>query len=250
MTIAANMNPALGRTEHRPWPIPSTGWMWRQTWHDLLFAHWPVPVAALRSLVPAWLTVQEFAGSSWVGLVPFRMTGVTLRYLPALPVVSHFPEMNLRLYVERDGKPGIWFISLDAARRSAVITARVLAHLPYFFSRMSVRAEGESVVYSSIRTGSLVAFEGTYAPAGPVREPVPGSMEHFLAERYCLYTQNSRGQRLRLNIHHWPWPLQVAEAEFVTNRVAQPQGIQLPDTPPLLHFSRRLEVVGWGFERI
>ena len=224
--------------------------MWRQTWHDLLFAHWPVPAAALRSLVPEWLTIQECAGSSWVGLVPFRMTGVTLRHLPSLPVLSHFPEMNLRLYVERDGKPGIWFISLDAARRSAVIAARVFAHLPYFFSRMSVRAEGNSVVYSSSRTGGRVAFEGTYAPAGLVRETDPGSLEHFLTERYCLYTQNSQGRRLRLNIHHWPWPLQAAHADFVINRVAQPQGIELPDTAPLLHFARRLDVIGWRFEQV
>ena len=230
--------------------MPSTGWLWRQTWHDLLFAHWPVPVAAIRSLVPDWLTVQECSGSSWVGLVPFRMTGVTLRYVPALPVLSHFPEMNLRLYVERDGKPGVWFVSLDASRRSAVIAARALAHLPYFFSRMSSRAKGQSVAYSSVRAGSQVAFEGTYAPAGPACETAPGSLEHFLTERYCLYTQDRRGRRLRLNIHHQPWPLQPAEAFFVTNRVAQPQGIALPDTSPLLHFSRRLDVVGWGLERI
>lgn len=250
MTRAADVHPALARTSHRPWPMPSSGWLWRQTWHDLLFAHWPVPVAAIRSLVPGWLAVQECSGSSWVGVVPFRMTGVTLRYVPALPVLSHFPEMNLRLYVERDGKPGVWFVSLDAGRRSAVTAARALAHLPYFFSRMRSRAEGESVAYSSVRAGSHVAFEGRYAPAGSVRETTPGSLEHFLTERYCLYTQDRRGRRFRLNIHHQPWPLQPAEAAFVTNRVAQPQGIALPDTAPLLHFSRRLDVIGWGLERI
>src|SRR5262245_20084749 len=117
-------HPAFERIDHRPWPLPTAPWIWRQTWHDLLFAHWPVPASALRSLVPDWLTIQEYSGTAWVGLLPFTMTGVTLRGVPSLPAVSHFPEMNLRLYVERDGKPGIWFVSLDAARRSAVYAAR------------------------------------------------------------------------------------------------------------------------------
>jgi uncharacterized protein YqjF (DUF2071 family) len=150
--------------------MPATPWKWRQTWHDLLFAHWPIPAVAVRALVPGWLDIHEYGGTTWVGLVPFRMTGVTLRRLPSLPVISHFPEMNLRLYVERDGKPGIWFISLDAARRSAVYTARVFAHLPYFFSRMSLTAEGDAIGYSSVRAGGAVAFKGSYAPTGPVRE--------------------------------------------------------------------------------
>ena len=181
------MHPALTRTSHRPWPMPDTPWMWRQTWHDLLFAHWPVPVAAVRPLVPDWVTVQEYGGTSWIGLVPFRMTGVTLRGVPSLPVLSHFPEMNLRVYVERDGKPGVWFVSLDAARRSAVTAARVFAHLPYFFARMRVRTDGETVDYSSVRAGNRqVAFAASYAPCGPVYESQRGSLEHFLTERYCL----------------------------------------------------------------
>jgi uncharacterized protein YqjF (DUF2071 family) len=250
MTLRSAMHPALTRTSHRPWPIPATPWKWRQTWHDLLFAHWPIPAAAVRALVPGWLDIHEYGGTTWVGLVPFRMTGVTLRHVPSLPVISHFPEMNLRLYVERDGKPGIWFISLDAARRSAVYAARVFAHLPYFFSRMSVTAEAAAIGYSSVRANGAVAFKASYAPTGPVRETKPGSLEHFLTERYCLYTQDQGGRRFRLEVHHQPWPLQSAEATFTTNRVAQPQGIEIPDTAPLLYFSRKIEVIGWGLEQI
>lgn len=230
--------------------MPSSPWLWRQTWHDLLFAHWPVPSAALRPLVPAWLTIQEFAGSSWVGLVPFTMTGVTLRGMPTLPILSQFPEMNLRLYVEYGGKAGVWFISLDAGRRPAVWAARVFAHLPYFFSRMRVRPAGESIDYRSVRAADRrVAFEATYRPSGPPADPKPGTLEHFLTERYCLYAA-SGARRYRLEIQHPPWPLQPAEARLTVNHVAQPQGIALPDTAPLLHFSRRQFVVGWGLERL
>jgi uncharacterized protein YqjF (DUF2071 family) len=244
-------HPALNRTEHRPWPLPAQPWLWRQTWHDLLFAHWPVRVSTIRPLVPRWLTIEKHNGISWVGLVPFRMTGVTLHGVPSLPVISQFPEMNLRLYVERDGKPGIWFVSLDAARVSAVLAARLFAHLPYFVARMRVSNRGKTVRYSSTRvTHGNVAFRGTYAPIGPIRESEPGSLEHFLTERYCLYTADRQDRRYRLEIHHRKWPLQPAEAELVTNQVAQPQGIPLPDTEPLLHFSRKIHVIGWGLQQI
>jgi uncharacterized protein YqjF (DUF2071 family) len=112
------------RLGHRPWALPSSPWVWRQSWLDLLFAHWPMDAALLQRLVPAPLKVQEFDGTSWVGLVPFRMAGVMRRPLPDLPWISAFPELNVRLYVEHEGKPGIWFLSLDAANQLAVWAAR------------------------------------------------------------------------------------------------------------------------------
>ena len=231
--------------------MPDRPWWWRQTWHDLLFAHWPVPAADLRPLVPARLTIQEHGGTSWVGLVPFRMSGVTLRGVPGLPWISAFPEMNLRLYVDLDDRPGVWFISLDAAQPLAVWTARRVVHLPYFRAEMSVRREGERVHYASERRGRgpRVAFHAMYRPAGDVFTAAPGSLAHFLTERYCLYTQAPGGALRRLEIHHAPWPLQPAEADVDVNLVAGPQGIQLPAVPPILHFSRRLDVVGWGLDR-
>src|SRR5262245_21637301 len=117
------MHPAFRRTDHRPWPLPTRRWIGRQTWLDLLFAHWPVAADRLRAFVPAGVTIQELDGTSWVGVVPFRMEGVTFRPIPALPGISAFPELNLRLYVEVDDKPGVWFVSLDAANPLAVWAA-------------------------------------------------------------------------------------------------------------------------------
>ncbi|HEY1409586.1 MAG TPA: DUF2071 domain-containing protein, partial [Promineifilum sp.] len=95
---------------HRPWDMPAGRWTWRQSWQDLLFAHWPVPAEAIRPLVPAALNVQEFDGASWIGIVPFHMAGVMRRPLPDMPWVSAFPELNVRVYVEAGGKPGVWFL--------------------------------------------------------------------------------------------------------------------------------------------
>ncbi|MCL5997878.1 MAG: DUF2071 domain-containing protein, partial [Chloroflexi bacterium] len=101
-------------TDHRPYPPPSSAWIMRQVWHDLLFAHWPVPIETLRSHIPSALSIDTFDGMAWIGVVPFRMSGVRPRYLPAMPWVSAFPELNVRTYVVHDGRPGVWFYSLDA----------------------------------------------------------------------------------------------------------------------------------------
>jgi uncharacterized protein YqjF (DUF2071 family) len=242
-----NVHPALTQTDHRPWPLPPKPWVMRQRWCDLLFAHWPVPAPKVRALVPSRLAIQEHDGTSWVGVVPFRMEGVMLRPLPDLPGVSAFPELNLRLYVELDGKPGVWFISLDAASRLAVRTARRFFHLPYFDADMDARRENDGVVYSSVRAGDgpRVAFRGSYAPTSDVFTARPGSLEHFLTERYCLYAQAPDGGIVRADIHHHPWPLQVARAEIEENTIADVQGIALAGPPPLLHFARRIDVVNW-----
>ncbi len=224
----------------------------RQSWHDLLFAHWPVPARALRALVPPSLAIQEFDGTSWVGVVPFRMSGVMVRPLPDLPGVSAFPELNLRLYVERDGKPGVWFVSLDATNALAVWAARRFFDLPYFRADMTTRPvdDGERIHYVCRRRDAGVRFEGTYGPTSDVHRAQPGTIEHFLTERYCLYAQTRDGGIRRTNIHHRPWPLQAATAQIDENTVGDAQGIALPGAPALLHFSRQLDVVVWSPERV
>jgi uncharacterized protein YqjF (DUF2071 family) len=224
----------------------------RQSWRDLLFAHWLVPAADLRALVPAPLAIQEREGTSWVGVVPFRMEGVMARPLPDLPGASAFAELNLRLYVEHEGKPGVWFISLDAANGLAVWAARRFFHLPYFRADMDVRETSGRIAYRSVRRGpgARVAFRGAYGPIGEVASARPGSLEHFLTERYCLYAQDRAGALWRADVHHAPWPLQPASADIDENTIGDAQGIALEGPPPLLHFARRLDVVVWPSERV
>src|SRR6266404_1437981 len=116
----------LDRTAHRPWPLPSGPWVMAQSWHDLLFAHWPIAPEDMRPLIPAQLELDTFDGQCWVGVVPFWMSGVRARGFPAVPGMSCFPELNVRTYVVCGGKPGVYFFSLDAANRLAVRTARFL----------------------------------------------------------------------------------------------------------------------------
>jgi uncharacterized protein len=244
------VHPSLERTDHRPWELPRGPWRWRQNWHDLLFAHWPVPAAELRAFVPDGVTIQEFDGTSWVGVVPFRMSGVMLRPLPDLPWVSAFPELNLRLYVEVGGRPGVWFLSLDAANPLAVWAARRFFHLPYFHARMAIARDSDRIRYRSERLGrgGPAVFRGSYWTTGGVFESMPGTIEHFLTERYCLYTQRKDGTLMRAEVHHRPWPLQPASLEIEENTMASAQGINLAGAPALLHFSERLDVIVWPIE--
>lgn len=243
------MHPSLAHLDHRPWPIPKARWTWRQSWRDLLFAHWPIPAQQLRSLIPDRLTIQEFDGTAWIGVVPFRMTGVMRRPFPDLPWISAFPELNVRTYVERDGKPGVWFLSLDATNPLAVWAARTFFHLPYFRARMSLAPlRGGEIEYRSGRRDAR--FEGRYRPASDVYRASPRSLEHWLTERYCLYARDRAGSLWRNEVHHSPWPLQKAEAAIQVNTMLSPHALKLQGPPPLLHFAERLDVVVWPGERL
>jgi uncharacterized protein YqjF (DUF2071 family) len=227
-------------------PVPAGPWLSRQTWHDVLFAHWPIAASALRPLVPAALDIETFDGSSWVSLVPFRMTGVTARFVPPIPGLSAFPETNLRVYVRHGDRPGVWFISLDASNALAVWAARRFFHLPYFRAAMQLDYEGERVHYRTERIGGVRAtFVGAYWPVGSVFAADPGTLDHFLTERYRLYARASGGDLLALDIHHPPWPLQRAQADIEMNTVATSQGVAVGGEPLFLHYARRLDVRFW-----
>jgi uncharacterized protein len=224
----------------------------RQKWHDLLFMHWRVPPATLRPLIPASLELDQFEGSAWLGVVPFRMTGVRLRGTPGIPGLSAFPELNVRTYVSEGGKPGVWFFSLDAASAIAVAAARAWFHLPYFRARMSLEVAGDEIRYQSHRThrdAPPADLRVNYEPTGRISHAKPGTLEYFLTERYCLYA--AAGEKIyRGEIHHPPWPLQPARAEIALNTMAASHGLELPPAPPLLHFSRFQDVWIWPLAAI
>lgn len=223
--------------------------MW-QRWHDLLFAHWPVPVAQLAKLLPQPLEADTFEGQAWISLVPFRMTGIRPRWLPALPWLSAFPELNVRTYVTLAGKPGVYFFSLDAANPVAVRLAKYFFHLPYFDARMKLKEADGWIAYASERTDGVARFRGRYQPTGEKVDARPGSLDHWLTERYCMYPVDRHGRIYRGEIHHLPWPAQKARAEIEVNTMTEPLGLKLPTEPALVHFSRELHVVVWALERI
>jgi uncharacterized protein YqjF (DUF2071 family) len=224
-----------------------------QTWLDVLFAHWAVEPGLLRALVPAELELDLLDQQAWLGIVPFRMSNVAPRAIPALPMMSAFPELNVRTYVRVGDKPGVFFFSLDAANLVAVGVAKSMFSLPYYAASMQVHAENGSIRYSSRRTaGESATAEliGSYHAIGDVFQAPPGSLEYFLTERYCLYTVDDDRQTYRLEIHHPPWPLQRAEASFDVIRMTEQIGLSLPPTEPVLHYAKRQDAVAFPMQRV
>ena len=233
-------------TAHRPWPMPNTPWLMTQSWHDLLFAHWPVDASQMRRAVPDAFDLDLFDGKAWLGVVPFYMTNVGVRGAPPLPWHSAFPELNVRTYVRVRNRPGVYFFSLDAGRRLAVAAARALLNLPYHAAVMSVERHDTAVHYQSTRRTGHAMFEGVYEPVGEAFAAAEGSLEYFLTERYCLHHQDRRGRPYRLDIHHRPWSLQLARATIAINTMAAASHLTITGLPSLLHFARRQDVVAWA----
>ncbi|MGQ0813922.1 MAG: YqjF family protein [Gemmatimonadota bacterium] len=242
------MHELLAETAHRPWPVPDSEWIMEQTWRALLFAHWSYSIDEVRALLPPQLPLDSFDNHAWVGVVPFKLEHLHARGLPALPGVSSFPELNVRTYVTIGGKPGVYFFSLDAASQLAVMGARTLFHLNYFDADMRVTATPTGIEYKSRRTdrrGPPASFHAHYAPNGEVFTAVPGTLEHFLTERYCLYAVSGDAAH-RLEIHHRPWLLQPAEAELDALAMLAAAGLGPPRGKPLLHFSAVQPMIGWA----
>lgn len=238
----------LADNAHRPWPLPESPWIMEQGWYNLLFAHWPVLTAQLRPLVPRELELDSFEGNTWISLSPLF---IRLRPRGCLPLgrLFAFEELNCRTYVRHQGRGGIYFFSLDAHSALAVLGARIFYRLPYFHARMHLKQQGSGFRFDSYRSGgSRALFEAHYEPLAPPQFPEPGTLEHWLTERYCLYTVGS-GQVYTADIHHARWPLQQVNAQILRENVSAAAGLTLSGPPALTHFSAQQEVIIWPLRK-
>jgi uncharacterized protein YqjF (DUF2071 family) len=224
-----------------------------QRWAKLLVLHWVIPGAEVAPMLPPGLTLDTFEGKAYVGLVPFTMTGVRPVWFPRFPPVTDFDETNVRTYVHHNGaNPGVWFFSLDAANALAVRVARSMWRLPYHYSRMEMREDNGWIDYRADRLWPPPApahLHVRYRPNGPVQPAQPGTLEHFLAERYLLYAYKG-GHLYRGQVHHEPYPLQKAEAMDLDETLLSAAGIHRPDSAPLAHYASELNVRIFPLRRI
>jgi uncharacterized protein YqjF (DUF2071 family) len=248
LKLSGRQGRSLEHVEHRPWPVPAGRWVMAQTWEGLLFAHWRVSAEQLRSRIPEGLELEEHDGTAWLGIAPFRITGLRSRGLVPLPGVSSFLELNVRTYVRGpDGESGVWFFSLDATSRLAVRAARRGYRLPYFDARITFDEDEGWTEVEAVRLGEHGrVFSGRYRPGGPAATSQPGSLEWFLTERYCLYASDDSGTIYRAEIHHVPWLLHPAEAEI---ELASISPVDLRGKP-LCHVAEPQDVVIWPLERV
>ena len=245
----------LACIDHRPQPPPRRAFWGHQTWRHLLFAHWPVAAKTVQALLPEGLEVDVFPGDpdvAWIGIVPFEMAGVRPRGLPALPGLSRFCELNVRTYVRHQSTAGVYFFSLDASGAVGVWLAQRAFHLPYYRARMRLQVDaGGQCSLTSQRAGIPEAcFAATYAPAGPSPTATPQSLEHWLTNRYVVFSDFATTGLWRADIHHRPWSLQPATARFDSLGVAAAAKVSVGGEPALLHYVADMQVLIWGPQRL
>jgi uncharacterized protein YqjF (DUF2071 family) len=213
-----------------------------QRWRELLFLHWPMPPGALRPLVPPALELDLFEGVAWMTLIPFEILESRPRGLPGA-LASRFLEVNLRTYVRGpDGEPGIYFWSLEASSLLAVVGARLVYGLPYFPARMSMRRVGARVEYASRRwLGGSAELRLAWTVAEAIGAARPGTLDHFLIERYALYAARMRGV-YRARVRHPPYPLHRASIDHLSETLVAAAGIAAPTEPASIHFSPGVDV--------
>lgn len=262
----------LRKTDHRPYPLPSSPWVMRETWSKVLLAHWSLPPRLIRPLLPPNLELDTFAQDAYVSVLAFRMSGVRLHFLPPIPGANEMLQINIRTYVKRDDKPGIYFLAVDSNHRLTVLLTRLTLGLPYHHADISIKkrfvgykstvecisqrldsTDSQSYPKGTKGHGDEMSRPGgalqvSYSPSSDVWHSRSGSLEQWLTERYCLYGFHA-GKLLRVDIHHHPWPLQTAEAEFRRQSLLTPMqnqlGFDLPVTPLLVHYAERIDALIW-----
>lgn len=225
-------------------------------WRTLLFLHWEVPAEEIQKKLPPRVTVDTFEGRAFVGLVPFTMHGIQpTRHLPPLPGVSAFHETNVRTYVHVDGQhPGVWFFSLDAANAAAVAGARIGWHLPYFLASMELEQHEQHIRYRTRRryprpTPADLEIDWTIGES--LGHAAPGTLEHFLCERYFLYATRRDGTLYRGQVHHTPYPLHAASFTGLRQSLLQAAGFPVADAPSLpAYYSPGVDVEVFDLEKI
>ena len=213
-------------------------------WERLTFLHWSFEPDVVQRLLPDWLTVETFEGRAWVGLVPFYMRVFTPN-ARKVPWATTFCETNVRTYVrDREGRSGIWFFSLDAARLGAVVAARTTYRLPYFWSRMSLEEPAGQVTYATRRRwpgprGASSAI--TILLGQPYEASELGDRDHFLTARWVLFSSTGKRHRFARAVHE-PWELWRATTTEVDDGLLRAAGLPRPTEAPLVHYSPGVDV--------
>lgn len=236
-------------TAHRPIPLPPNNWIMRQSWRNALFLHWPVHPNQLQPLLPSSVVIDTYEGSAWIGIVAFWMKGIYFRGIPFLSVIPPFAEMNVRTYVRYNGKPGVFFITLDVGDWASLNIAKKWYRLPYHTADVQIQQTGSVISYTNARKYEPVFFEGSCTPASEVFFPKEGTLDHFLTEKYCFYTTKNKQDLYHGDIHHQPWPLQKAEIEIGRNTLLSTLNIRA-DERPIAHFSKGVDSLMWNVKKL
>jgi len=230
---------------------PSGQPVMHQKWGKLLFMHWRIDADFLRPLIPAELEIDTFDGSAWIGIIPFTMWDIRAfpPYVPRVPGLNAMHELNVRTYVHLNGTPGVWFFSLDCNNAAAVLGARTFYYLPYYNAEITLEQSNSNISYSLKRTDGPVAnFEASWNIGAPLPTTEEDSLEFFLTERYCLFSEH-KGNLYQSRIHHPSWPLQTATLDAHSSTMIDVLNLPGPSDAPLLHYAEAIAVDIWMLQK-
>lgn len=237
---------------HRSYPLPSKNWIMRQNWNNLLFLHWPISPKKLQPFIPSPLQIDVFERNAWIGIIFFCIDGIYPRGFSFKSLTPKFAELNVRTYVRLNGKPGVYFLSLDVSDWASYTIAKRWYRLPYHPAITSLHKEEQSYHCECIRKGLTnkpITFKGKYKPISEVFFPHVGTLDHWLTERYCLFSTNNGIDIYCGEIHHHPWQLQLAEVEISENTMFSPFQWDFSDVKPISHYSEGMDTLFWNIKR-
>lgn len=225
-------------TAHRPFPMPERPWKYYQEWHDVLFGHWRVPVETLQELIPQGIELDLYEGEAWVSMVAFEVRKLRPHFFPPFPPISDFIEINMRTYVKRNEKPGIYFFSLEAQKAASACLGRVATGLPY----MKTKATHPQGIYDSFNAKQGFHMQVKYTPGESVQNKT--ELDKWLTERYCLFLERN-GKIVGNDVHHFEWPLQSVEVEQLKLHY-QYKNLIIDNKAERYHYSKGVFVPTWG----
>jgi uncharacterized protein len=224
-----------------------------QKWRDLAFLHWSFPPDEIKKTLPEGLAVDTFHGKAWLGVIPLFMKDVHPRFAPSVPLLSNFLELNVRTYVlDKDGRPGVWFYSLDANQPIAVAAARMGYFLNYMQAEMHAEEDDDGMIdYRCKRVGANKATRIWYGGHGMAHFAEPGTLEFFLIERYLLFSRDPACGDIHCGrVHHEPYPLLAPKLAAYDTVMLELNGLPAPDrAPDQVHFSPGVDVKTYALER-
>jgi uncharacterized protein YqjF (DUF2071 family) len=233
----------LKEVTHRPFEIPKGNWIFYQEWNRALFLHWVVPFEQLRKCVPAKLNLDTFDGNCYVSLVAFTMEKIRPKFLPSVGGVSYFDEINVRTYIDNDGKKGVYFLNIEASKTISAFIAKAISGLPYEKAKIS-RTEK---LYNSNNLKKGFNLNAEFEIEEIISEKT--ELDKWLTERYCLYL-DLKNEFYRYDIHHKEWEIKKVNIKslIVNYKISE---IDLNNRDPnLIHYSEGIKVIAWKREKI
>lgn len=230
----------LKAKDHRPWDLPNRKWSFYQQWENVFFLHWKIDPSLLQPFIPQGLKLDLHNNQAWVSFVGFGLKNARPRLLPALPLVSHFTELNLRTYVRHKDKAGVHFLSVECSNTLATALAKGITEVPY--TRSKIRANPGS--FQSNKNEKSQFFDLKYVPGELISSPE--ELDLWLTERYALHQGFSTKDKLiSYDIHHHPWPLQKIHIQSLN--LHYPAFMALVNKQPTLaHFSEGVTTLAWS----